>query len=53
VWVLIVQGTDVTSLGHRGGRGGVDPDNIYISGLGSEFFDLVKSEAKQIVTQNR
>jgi len=29
------QWTDVTSRGHRGGRGGVDPYNIYTIGLGS------------------
>ena len=49
MWVLIVQGTDVTSRGHRGGRGGVDPYYKHLSGLGSAIFDLVKARSNRLL----
>ena len=33
----------------EGGGGGVDPDNIYLSGLGSAIFDLVKARSNRLL----
>ena len=49
VWVLIVQGTDVTSRGHRGGRGGVDPYYKHLSGPASAKKDLVKARSNRLL----
>jgi len=49
VWVLKVQGTDVTSRGHRGGRGGVDPYYKHLSGPASAKKDLVKARSNRFL----
>ena len=33
----------------EGGGGGVDPDNIYLSWLGSAIFDLVKARSNRLL----